>query len=249
MDAADGAGDPGQPPLHGAAGVEPAAHRIDLVTGNRAGSAGAAVEPARELGHLQAPATRRWSGRPIHRRPGMGARRGPARAGRRRTCWPGCWRADVRAAPGISWSNGKPAYLCRHGHTSATRPDAARPANTYVREEQILSHLAALAILDWPMARQMTPAPTCRSQRPPTPQTSSNSCERQAPSSPTTRTRTPSAQRRQRLDRRHHRPGLLTAPERREKGDRITKPRTPAAAGGRARVAIPHARKTRLMGI
>jgi site-specific DNA recombinase len=46
-----------------------------------------------------------------------------------------------------AWSNGRPAYLCRHGYTSATRPDSGRPKNTYVREDQILPHLAALAIL------------------------------------------------------------------------------------------------------
>jgi hypothetical protein len=40
-----------------------------------------------------------------------------------------------------------PAYRCRHGYTSATVPDPARPKNTYVREDQILPHLAALAIL------------------------------------------------------------------------------------------------------
>ncbi len=46
-----------------------------------------------------------------------------------------------------AWSNGKPAYRCRHGYTSAIRPDLARPKNTYVREDQILPHLAAIAIL------------------------------------------------------------------------------------------------------
>ncbi len=45
------------------------------------------------------------------------------------------------------WSNGKPAYRCRHGHTSATRPDPTRPKNLYIREDQILPRLAALAIL------------------------------------------------------------------------------------------------------
>ena len=45
------------------------------------------------------------------------------------------------------WSNGKPAYRCRHGHTSATRPDPARPKNAYIREDQILPRLPALAIL------------------------------------------------------------------------------------------------------
>src|ERR1017187_1469332 len=46
-----------------------------------------------------------------------------------------------------AWSNGKPAYRCRHGYTSATRPEPGRPPNTYVREDQILPHLAAIAIL------------------------------------------------------------------------------------------------------
>ena len=46
-----------------------------------------------------------------------------------------------------AWSNGKPAYRCRHGYTSATRPGPGRPKNTYVREDQILPHLAAIAIL------------------------------------------------------------------------------------------------------
>jgi site-specific DNA recombinase len=45
------------------------------------------------------------------------------------------------------WSYGRPAYRCRHGSTSAAVPDPARPKNTYVREDQILPHLAALAIL------------------------------------------------------------------------------------------------------
>ena len=46
-----------------------------------------------------------------------------------------------------AWSNDKPAYRCRHGYTSATRPEPGRPGNTYVREDQILPHLAAIAIL------------------------------------------------------------------------------------------------------
>ena len=45
------------------------------------------------------------------------------------------------------WSHGRPAYRCRHGYCSAAVPDPARPKNTYVREDQILPHLAALAIL------------------------------------------------------------------------------------------------------
>jgi len=46
-----------------------------------------------------------------------------------------------------AWSNGKPAYRCRHGRTTAIRPEPGRPGNTYVREDQILPHLAAISIL------------------------------------------------------------------------------------------------------
>jgi hypothetical protein len=53
----------------------------------------------------------------------------------------------VRPAAGIGLANGRPAYRCRHGHTSAARPSPGRPKNTYVCEDQILPHLAALAIL------------------------------------------------------------------------------------------------------
>jgi site-specific DNA recombinase len=42
------------------------------------------------------------------------------------------------------WSNGRAAYRCRHGRTSATAPDPARPKNTYVREDTLLPHLPAL---------------------------------------------------------------------------------------------------------
>ncbi|MDQ2812104.1 MAG: hypothetical protein M3Z75_09545 [Actinomycetota bacterium] len=35
---------------------------------------------------------------------------------------------------------------CRHGHTTATRPEPGRPKNTYIREDQILPHRAAVAI-------------------------------------------------------------------------------------------------------
>ena len=46
-----------------------------------------------------------------------------------------------------AWSNGKPVYRCRHGYTSASRPDPARPKNAYVREEIVLAQLPALHIL------------------------------------------------------------------------------------------------------
>ena len=46
-----------------------------------------------------------------------------------------------------AWSNGKAAYRCRHGRTSARAPDPARPKNTYVREDKLLAHLPALHLL------------------------------------------------------------------------------------------------------
>jgi DNA invertase Pin-like site-specific DNA recombinase len=46
-----------------------------------------------------------------------------------------------------AWSNAKPAYRCRHGHTSATPPDPGRVKNAYVREDRILPQLPALYLL------------------------------------------------------------------------------------------------------
>jgi site-specific DNA recombinase len=76
------------------------------------------------------------------------APRGPAGPAARRYLLAGllaCGRCGRRLES--AWSNGKPAHRCRHGHTSAARSDPARPKNTYVREEQILPRLAAVAIL------------------------------------------------------------------------------------------------------
>ena len=46
-----------------------------------------------------------------------------------------------------AWSNGKPAYRCRHGHTSAATPEPGRAKNAYVREDRILAQLPALYLL------------------------------------------------------------------------------------------------------
>jgi hypothetical protein len=76
------------------------------------------------------------------------APRGPAGPAVRRYLLAGllvCGRCGRRLES--AWPNGKPAYRCRHGYTSATRPEPGRPGNTYVREDQILPHLAAIAIL------------------------------------------------------------------------------------------------------
>jgi site-specific DNA recombinase len=76
------------------------------------------------------------------------APRGPAGQAARRYLLAGlvaCGRCGRRLES--AWSNGKAAYRCRHGYTSATRPEPGRPKNTYIREDQILPHLAAMAIL------------------------------------------------------------------------------------------------------
>ena len=152
VDAAHGGGDPGQPAVHRPAGVEPAAHRLrpGRPGQHRAGAqAGAAVEPARGLGHLRPPAHPALvSEADFIAAQDAGAPRGPAGPAARRYLLAGllaCGRCGRRLES--AWSNGRPAYRCRHGHPSAARPDPGRPKNTYVREDQILPHLAALAIL------------------------------------------------------------------------------------------------------
>jgi Recombinase zinc beta ribbon domain len=115
VDAADGGGDPGEPPVYGSRHPAHAA----LVS---------------EADFIAAQDT--------------AAPRGPAGPAARRYLLAGllaCGRCGRRLEP--SWSNGKPAYRCRHGYTSATRPRPGRPGNTYVREEQILPHMAAIAVL------------------------------------------------------------------------------------------------------
>jgi site-specific DNA recombinase len=89
----------------------------------------------------------------------MKVRRGPRPSGR-------CYQLAGLLRCGICgrlmescWSNSQAAYRCRHGHTSATGPDPARPKNAYIREAQILPRLPALAIL------LHGPAPAGRDQR------------------------------------------------------------------------------------
>ena len=46
-----------------------------------------------------------------------------------------------------AWSNGRAAYRCRHGRTTASAPAPDRAPNAYVREDRILPHLPALHLL------------------------------------------------------------------------------------------------------
>ena len=76
------------------------------------------------------------------------APRGPAGSAARQYLLAGlltCGRCGRR--PESAWSHGRPAYRCRHGYSSAAVPDPARPKSTYLREDEILPYLAALAIL------------------------------------------------------------------------------------------------------
>ena len=61
-----------------------------------------------------------------------------------------------------AWSHGRPAYRCRHGHTSAAPPDAGQPGNAYVREDRILTLLPALHLL---LTGAEPPAPRRRRTR------------------------------------------------------------------------------------
>ena len=88
------------------------------------------------------------------------APRGPAGPAVRRYLLAGllaCGRCGRRLES--AWSNGRPAYRCRHGYISATVPDPARLKTTYLREDHILPHLAALSIL---LADDGTPDPARR---------------------------------------------------------------------------------------
>jgi hypothetical protein len=110
----------------GQAGMEPAADR------RRAGrprqhdpraQERAAVEPARRLGDIEPSRAsragqRRWLPSP----PRTSA---PPAARPRRT---------HRCCAATCWPNGKPAYRCRHGRTSAMTPDPSWPRNTYIRD-------------------------------------------------------------------------------------------------------------------
>lgn len=78
----------------------------------------------------------------------VSAPRGPAGPAVRRYLLAGLLRCGICGRRLEScWSNGRAAYRCRHGYTSAARPDLGRAKNVYVREDQILLRLAALAIL------------------------------------------------------------------------------------------------------
>ncbi len=59
-----------------------------------------------------------------------------------------------------AWSNGRAAYRCRHGRTTASASAPDRAPNAYVREDLVLSWLPALHLL-----LAGTPAPAARRRR------------------------------------------------------------------------------------
>jgi site-specific DNA recombinase len=83
-----------------------------------------------------------------------GATRGPAPVGdpvmpeRRRYLLAGLLACSTCGRKMESaWSNGRPAYRCRHGHTTAAAPDPGQAKNAYVREDKILAELPGLHLL------------------------------------------------------------------------------------------------------
>ena len=134
-----GRGDPGEPPVHGPAGVEPAAAPTAIWStrpipgsGTSRCSGGTCPRAGSSPGTRR---IRRWSARPTssprRTRPRRAARQGPPL---RRYLLAGLHRVRAGAGGGWNhaWSNGKPAYRCRHGHTSADRP-RSRPAEEHLR--------------------------------------------------------------------------------------------------------------------
>jgi len=78
---------------------------------------------------------------------GIRAERGTADPGRRYKL-AGILRCGICGRRAEScWSNGRPAYRCRHGYSSASAPDPARPQNLYIREDRLVPHLHALHLL------------------------------------------------------------------------------------------------------
>jgi len=130
---------------------------------NRQPTAMDLIDPANTgLGHRQ---VQRWglpdgwviSARPAHPAlvseedfiavQGIRAERGTADPGR---CYKlgGILRCGICGRRAEScWSNGRPAYRCRHGYSSASAPDPARPRNLYIREDRLVPHLPALYLL------------------------------------------------------------------------------------------------------
>ncbi len=148
------------PRYTGPAGVEPAAHRRrpGRPGQHRAGPpAGAAVEPARRVGHLRpARPSRRWSARPITSPPRRPAPRA-ARPGRlpAAICWPGCCAA---APAGGGWNRPGPTASPPTGAATAT-PAPPALARTGRRTSTSARTRSCPAWPPWPSCTRATATP------------------------------------------------------------------------------------------
>ena len=108
------------------------------------------MEPARGLGHLQAPRARGAGQRGrLHQSPGHGRAAGPGRPGGAPV--PAGRAPCMRSVRAAGWNQPGPTAGPPTGAATATPapPSPIPPGRrtTYLREDQILPHLAALAIL------------------------------------------------------------------------------------------------------
>jgi site-specific DNA recombinase len=105
------------------------------------------VESPRRLDHLRQ-ARARGAGQDISAARGPVPANDPATPERRRYLLAGllaCGTCGRRMES--AWSNGRPAYRCHHGHTTASAPSLERPRNAYIREDVIVAHLPAPYLL------------------------------------------------------------------------------------------------------
>ncbi len=162
------------------------------------------------------------------------APRGPAGPAVRRYLLAGllaCGRCGRRLES--AWSNGKPAHRCRHGHTSATRPEQDGPATpTCARTRSCRT---------WPRSPSCSPARPGPRPREPRPSSADRPGRYSSPDRPAPRRRSPPhlrpgrpdpAHQRSRCSVRHHRQGSLTAEPGKEARLGRSEERAPAAAGG-----------------
>ncbi len=147
----------GNPRYTRPSGLEPAAHRQrpGRPGEHRAGApASAEVEPARGLGHLRPPPSRHRQRGRLHHGPGPGHRRGPGSLPGRFYLLAGLLRCGTCGRHMEScWSNGKPAYRCRHGPAppGLTPPGPRTPTSARTR--------SCPACPPWPSSSARRPRP------------------------------------------------------------------------------------------
>ncbi len=150
-----------------------------------------------------------------------------------------------------AWSNGRPAYRCRHGRTSTSAPDPQRRKTAYVREDRILPHLPALHLLLTGPATETRRRRTRRGTDVRHQPRARNRLPARSADHPRLR---PGRRHLARGNRRgrpdHHPESELTSSEDQDpKGESGRDAGRPVLAAARARVTVPHARKLAVMGI